>query len=81
MIIISFDCCSIQLFPEGEVNRGGYIPRREAWRYISDIFRVMGANQHARKLLSSDLVNTNINYLCYVMFYYILWVDISVIKP
>ena len=26
---------SIQLFPEGEVNSGGYIPRREASRYIS----------------------------------------------
>ena len=25
----------IQLFPEGEVNSGGYIPRREASRYIS----------------------------------------------
>ena len=24
---------SIQLFPEGEVNSGGYIPRREASRY------------------------------------------------
>ena len=24
-----------QLFPEGEVNSGGYIPRREASRYIS----------------------------------------------
>ena len=41
----------------------------------------MGANQNARKLLSSDLVNTDINYLCYMMFYYILCVDISVIKP
>ena len=27
--------CSIQLSPEGEVNSGGYIPRREASRYIS----------------------------------------------
>ena len=26
---------SIQLSPEGEVNSGGYIPRREASRYIS----------------------------------------------
>ena len=26
---------NIQLFPEGEVNSGGYIPRREASRYIS----------------------------------------------
>ena len=26
---------SIQLSPEGEVNSGGYIPRREALRYIS----------------------------------------------
>ena len=26
---------SRQLSPEGEVNSGGYIPRREAWRYIS----------------------------------------------
>ena len=25
----------IQLFPEGKVNSGGYIPRREASRYIS----------------------------------------------
>ena len=25
----------IQLSPEGEVNSGGYIPRREASRYIS----------------------------------------------
>ena len=25
----------IQLFPEGEVNSGGYIQRREASRYIS----------------------------------------------
>ena len=25
---------NIQLFPEGEVNSGGYIPRREASRYI-----------------------------------------------
>ena len=28
-------CNNIQLFPEGEVNSGGYIPRREASRYIS----------------------------------------------
>ena len=26
---------NIQLSPEGEVNSGGYIPRREASRYIS----------------------------------------------
>ena len=26
---------NIQLFPEGEVNSGGYIPRCEASRYIS----------------------------------------------
>ena len=26
------------------------------------IFQVMGANQNARKLLSNDLVNTNISY-------------------
>ena len=26
---------NIQLSPEGEVNTGGYIPRREAPRYIS----------------------------------------------
>ena len=26
---------TIQLFPEGEVNSGGYIPRRFASRYIS----------------------------------------------
>ena len=92
---------NIQLFPEGEVNSGGYIPRREASRYISTalhrpqmdkkccfingynfffwnfretthhfplpsqnseylwIFRVTGANQNVRKLLSTDLVNTN----------------------
>ena len=25
----------IQLFPEGEVNSGGYMPRREASRYVS----------------------------------------------
>ena len=25
----------LQLFPEGEVNSGGYIPRREALRFIS----------------------------------------------
>ena len=30
-----FSCYSIQLSPEGEVNSGGYIPRREASRYIS----------------------------------------------
>ena len=29
---------NIQLFPEGEVNSGGYIPRREASRYISTAF-------------------------------------------
>ena len=29
---------SIQLFPEGEVNSGGYIPRREASRYIPPLF-------------------------------------------
>ena len=28
-------CYIIQLSPEGEVNSGGYIPRREASRYIS----------------------------------------------
>jgi len=27
----------IQLIPEGEVNSGGYIPRREASRYISTV--------------------------------------------
>ena len=27
---------SIQLSPKGEVNRGNYIPRREASRYISN---------------------------------------------
>ena len=27
----------IQLSPEGEVNCGGYIPRREASRYISTV--------------------------------------------
>ena len=27
----------IQLSPEGEVNSGGYIPRREASRYISTV--------------------------------------------
>ena len=52
------------------MNSGGYIPRREASRYISTalhrsqnseyprIFQVTGANQNARKLLSTDLVNT-----------------------
>ena len=29
----------IQLSPEGEVNSGGYIPRREASRYISTTFQ------------------------------------------
>ena len=99
----------IQLSPEGEVNSGGYIPRREASRHISTdpegdscfsiyqirwikrrffnfffsnfrettchfslrtqsseyprIFQVMGANQNARKLLSTDLLNTNRCYL------------------
>ena len=32
---ITVICDTIQLFPEGEVNSGGYIPRREASRYIS----------------------------------------------
>ena len=27
---------NIQLFPEGEMNSGGYIPRHEASRYISN---------------------------------------------
>ena len=31
----AFAIAFIQLFPEGEVNSGGYIPRREASRYIS----------------------------------------------
>ena len=31
----SFTLNIIKLFPEGEVNSGGYIPRREASRYIS----------------------------------------------
>ena len=37
MIIYDSNCCSdnIKLSPEGEVNSGGYIPRREASRYIS----------------------------------------------
>ena len=36
MIIRSnFSMNNIQLSPEGEVNSGGYIPRREASRYIS----------------------------------------------
>ena len=30
-----YDQNIIQLSPEGEVNSGGYIPRREASRYIS----------------------------------------------
>ena len=39
-IILKCDICYIksfiiQLFPEGEVNSGGYIMRREASRYIS----------------------------------------------
>ena len=29
---------NIQLFPEGEVNSGGYIPRREASRYNPPLF-------------------------------------------
>ena len=98
----------MQLSPEGEVNSGGYIPRREAsivafssiypirWikkcRFINDhnfflwnfrettrhfslrsqnseyprIFQVTGANQNARKLLSTDLVNTKSGYIIYL---------------
>ena len=50
------------------MNSGGCIPRREATRHFSlrlqngeypRIFRVTGANQNARKLLSTDLANTN----------------------
>ena len=33
--LINKNCNNIQLFLEGEVNSGGYIPRREASRYIS----------------------------------------------
>ena len=43
---------SIQLSPKGEVNSGGY-PR---------IFQVKGADQNARKSLSTGLVNTKVNY-------------------
>ena len=32
---INYKINNIQLSPEGEVNSGGYIPRREASRYIS----------------------------------------------
>ena len=37
LLFFLFDLTSniIQLSPEGEVNSGGYIPRREASRYIS----------------------------------------------
>ena len=41
IVTLSFRVCKfkfviiIQLSPEGEVNSGGYIPRREASRYIS----------------------------------------------
>ena len=31
----NFDIVIIQLSPEGEVNSGGYIPRREASRSVS----------------------------------------------
>ena len=103
----------IQLSLEGEVNSGGYIPRRDSvkvyihrssptfwgivvlvfteswikkcffnffWNFCETtchfslrsqnneypgIFRVMGANQNARKLLSTDLVNTNRYYFVY----------------
>ena len=48
------------------VNSGGYIPRNcpEARSHFESrprtvIFRVTGANQNARKLLSPDLVNTD----------------------
>ena len=34
-ILILYNTNNIQLSPEGEVNSGGYIPRREASRYIS----------------------------------------------
>jgi len=38
------------------------------------MFQVTGANQNVRKLLSTDLVNTNNNYYCYYcigkMFFY-----------
>jgi len=34
--LFCYDCFNnMQLSPEGEVNSGGYIPRREASRYIS----------------------------------------------
>ena len=33
--IITLETNNIQLSPKGEVNSGGYIPRREALRYIS----------------------------------------------
>ena len=58
---------TIQLSPEGEVNSGGYIPRRLSLRSQNSeyprIYQVTGANQNARKLLSSDLVNTKNGYL------------------
>ena len=58
---------NIQLSPEGEVNMGGYIPTRHFSLGSQNseyprIFRVTGANQNARKLLSTDLVNTNMIY-------------------
>ena len=34
-VVSCYNCNNIQLSPEGEVNSGGYIPRREASRYIS----------------------------------------------
>ena len=48
----------IQLSPEEKVNGADEIPRREASRYTSRIFRVTGTNQNARKLLFTDFVNT-----------------------
>ena len=33
--VITVICDTIQLFPEGEVNSGGYIPRCKASRHIS----------------------------------------------
>ena len=41
------------------------------------IFRVTGANQSARKLLSTDLVNTNNNY--YYIFVCLRFIELSMI--
>ena len=45
---------NIQLFPEGEVNSGGYIPRREASRYISTALH--RPNQMDKKMLFQFLL-------------------------